>query len=67
MPSDPEGEPWSIYLGIHPEVGPVTRRSSVTAMSATPTTWTEITDARAASTACWVSPTPASATRPGTR
>jgi DNA-binding transcriptional ArsR family regulator len=22
MPSDPEGEPWSIYLGIHPEAGP---------------------------------------------
>jgi DNA-binding transcriptional ArsR family regulator len=21
LPSDPEGEPWSIYLGIHPEVG----------------------------------------------
>ncbi len=19
MPSDPEGEPWSIYLGTHPE------------------------------------------------
>ncbi len=24
MPSDPDGEPWSIYLGIHPEVGPGT-------------------------------------------
>ena len=23
MPSDPEGEPWSIYLGVHPEVGSV--------------------------------------------
>lgn len=22
MPSDPDGEPWSIYLGAHPEVGP---------------------------------------------
>jgi DNA-binding transcriptional ArsR family regulator len=21
MPSDPDGEPWSIYLGLHPEVG----------------------------------------------
>ncbi|MGZ8738493.1 MAG: ArsR/SmtB family transcription factor [Nocardioides sp.] len=24
MPSDPDGEPWSIYLGIHPEAGPRT-------------------------------------------
>jgi DNA-binding transcriptional ArsR family regulator len=24
MPSDPDGEPWSIYLGVHPEVGPPT-------------------------------------------
>jgi DNA-binding transcriptional ArsR family regulator len=22
MPSDPDGEPWSLYLGLHPEVGP---------------------------------------------
>ncbi len=22
LPSDPDGEPWSIYLAIHPEVGP---------------------------------------------
>jgi DNA-binding transcriptional ArsR family regulator len=22
LPSDPDGEPWSIYLGVHPEVGP---------------------------------------------
>ena len=22
MPSDPDGEPWSLYLGVHPEVGP---------------------------------------------
>ena len=22
MPSDPEGEPWSLYLGVHPEVLP---------------------------------------------
>ncbi|MET0997580.1 MAG: winged helix-turn-helix domain-containing protein [Marmoricola sp.] len=27
MPSDPDGEPWSIYLGIHPEVGPGTASS----------------------------------------
>jgi DNA-binding transcriptional ArsR family regulator len=25
MPSDPDGEPWSIYLAVHPEVGPPTR------------------------------------------
>ncbi len=25
MPSDPDGEPWSIYLGVHPEVGPPPR------------------------------------------
>jgi DNA-binding transcriptional ArsR family regulator len=25
MPSDPDGEPWSIYLGLHPEVGPTDR------------------------------------------
>ena len=23
MPSDPEGEPWSLYLGLHPEVSGV--------------------------------------------
>jgi len=28
MPSDPEGEPWSIYLGIHPEREPGTDASS---------------------------------------
>ncbi len=22
MPSDPDGEPWSLYLGVHPEVTP---------------------------------------------
>jgi DNA-binding transcriptional ArsR family regulator len=22
MPSDPDGEPWSLYLAVHPEVGP---------------------------------------------
>ena len=30
LPSDPEGEPWSLYLGFHPEVpagGAVTRRT----------------------------------------
>jgi DNA-binding transcriptional ArsR family regulator len=25
MPSDPEGEPWSLYLGIHPESGVASR------------------------------------------
>lgn len=25
MPSDPDGEPWSIYLGVHPEAGPPNR------------------------------------------
>ncbi len=35
MPSDPEGEPWSLYLGLHPD------RSGVRVWRMT---WTEITD-----------------------
>ena len=41
MPSDPEGEPWSLYLGLHPERAPAYRPP----MTPTPSTsWTEITD-----------------------